>query len=98
MHHIIGDAPGMIFGPTGSGKSMLVRSVIQSAIKHGVKAAVCDTEANYMQEDTEWLQANTKYKHVDSLQGILDWLRSLTGFKLIVVKLIGNEQAILLRR
>ena len=56
MHHIIGNAPGMIYGPTGSGKSMLTRSVIQSAVKQGIKAAVCDTEANYMEEDTEWLK------------------------------------------
>jgi len=90
MHHIIGDAPGMLFGPTGSGKSMLVRSVIQSATKEGVKVAVCDTEANYMQEDTEWLQAHTKYTHVGTLQGILDWLRSLSGVKLIVVDSIGG--------
>lgn len=91
MQAIVGNDSGMIFGPTGSGKSMLVRSVLQSAVQQDVKVAVCDTEANYIQEDIEWLQANTDYTHKAKLQGIISWAKGLKpGYKFLAVDSIGS--------
>lgn len=91
MHSIVGNDSGMVFGPTGSGKSMFVRSVAQSAVQQDVKVAMCDTEANYIHEDIEWLKANLDYKHVTRLKNISEWIKALPqGFKLIIVDSIGG--------
>lgn len=91
MRNIIGDDSGMIFGPTGSGKSMFVRSIIQSAVEQGVEVAMCDTEANYVQEDIDWLKANTSYAHATRLKGITSWAEKLPKkFRLLVVDSLGG--------
>lgn len=91
MHGIIGDDVGMIFGATGTGKSMLLRATIQSAVQQGIKVAMCDTETNYIQEDIDWLQANTEYKRTSKLKGIIDWAEKLgKGYKFLAVDSLGG--------
>ena len=91
MRSTIGADCGMIFGATGSGKSMLTRAVVQSAVEQGIKVAMCDTEANYTEEDIQWLNANTKYHHTSGLQGIKAWINGLAkDFDVIVLDSIGG--------
>jgi hypothetical protein len=91
MRGIVGNDSGMIFGPTGSGKSMLIRSVVQSAVQQGVKVAMCVTEGNYFQEDVEWLQEKTTYHYTNTLDGICKWARSLNkSFDFVVVDSVGG--------
>jgi hypothetical protein len=91
IHGIVGDDVGMVFGPTGTGKSMLLRATIQSAILQDVKVAMCDTETNYIQEDIDWLEKNTEYKRMSKLKGIIDWAEGLKkGFKFLAVDSLGG--------
>ncbi len=91
MRSTIGADLGMIFGQTGSGKSMLTRAIVQSAVEQNIKVAMCDTESNYTQEDIDWLTANSDYHRASGLQGIKEWIKGLkTGFGVVVLDSIGG--------
>lgn len=91
VHAVIGDHPSMIFGKTGTGKSMFCRCVAQSAVNQGIKVAVCDTEANYIEEDIKWFSENCAYSYVAGLTGVITWIKNVhADNKLIILDSIGG--------
>jgi len=90
IQKMVGDGSAMIYGPTGSGKSIFTRCLVQSAVNHKVNVAVLDTEGNFTDDDIFWFKATCAYDFKVTLKDVLLWVKNLKqGFKLVVIDSIG---------
>lgn len=91
--YIVEEDVGMIYGPTGSGKSFLVEGLVQSAVEEEEKPvaiAFLDTERNFTGETMKWLQQKVSYRYIANFDGVKKWVEALKpGKKLIIIDSLG---------
>lgn len=85
IENVVGRDLVQLFGATGSGKTTFCQKVMESALQHGKKILVLDTEKSFQE-----IPKNVTYKYYADFADVAEYVEKLPkGFELIVFDSLG---------